>query len=230
MKRLFPLGLTALACILVISCKNNPELPYELTDIISDLSVTSAPENDYNKPAIITGHISNRQVYPDTKEVRLTIPTLGSVPITIDSPIWGDNSFSFQFTPYALRQVSINPYMPEIIIGPGDSLHFEIDFADLLNISCTGKGADNNAKLIIFHNRYYLRNWSGLSSIRYAQEEDLAGRLMQEYNKRRSDYLDKLDSFIKNENPSDELAEFCRKEIETDYYSFVNYLYEMEQN
>lgn len=230
MKRLFLFGLTALACILVFSCKNNPELPYELTDIISDLSVTSAPEADYTRPAIITGHISNRQVYPDTREVRLTIPTLGSVPITIDSPIWGDNSFSFQFTPYALRQVSINPYMPEIIIGPGDSLHFEIDFADLLNISCTGKGADNNAKLIIFHNRYYLRNWSGLSSIRYAQEEDLAGRLMQEYNKRRSDYLDKLDSFIKNENPSDELAEFCRKEIETDYYSFVNYLYEMEQN
>ena len=153
MKRLFPLGLTALACILVISCKNNPELPYELTDIISDLSVTSAPEADYTKPAIITGHISNRQVYPDTREVRLTIPTLGSVPITIDSPIWGDNSFSFQFTPYALRQVSINPYMPEIIIGAGDSLHFEIDFVDLMNVSCTGKGADNNAKLILFHNR-----------------------------------------------------------------------------
>ena len=53
MKRLFPLGLTALACILVFSCKNNPELPYELTDIVSDLSVTSAPEADYTKPAII---------------------------------------------------------------------------------------------------------------------------------------------------------------------------------
>ena len=191
----------------------------ELTDIISDLSVTSAPETDYQKPAIITGHIRNRNVYPDTKYVRLTIPTLGTVPITIDSPIWDDNSFSFQFTPYALRQVSINPYMPEVIIAPGDSLHVEIDFADLMHVTCTGKGADNNKKLTIFHNRYYLRNWSGVHPGIYGSDEEGVRKMAQEYSDRRSEYLERLDSFIKNENPSDELAEFCRKEIETDYYS-----------
>ena len=219
MKRLFPFGLTALACILICSCRNEPEPPMELTDIISDLSVTSAPETDYQKPAIITGHIRNRNVYPDTKYVRLTIPTLGTVPITIDSPIWDDNSFSFQFTPYALRQVSINPYMPEVIIAPGDSLHVEIDFADLMHVTCTGKGADNNKKLTIFHNRYYLRNWSGVHPGIYGSDDEGVRKMAQEYSDRRSEYLERLDSFIKNENPSDELAEFCHKEIETDYYS-----------
>ena len=229
MRRLFQMGLTALACILICSCRNTQETPMELPDIISDLSVTSAPKSDYTKPAIITGHIRNRQVYPDTKDVILTIPTFGSVPITVTSAIWDDNSFWFQFTPYAMRQVSILPYMPEIIISPGDSIHLEIDFADLLNVSCTGNGADNNAKLAIFHNRYYLRNWSGLNPDHYAPDEDAAAKLTQEVNKRRSEYLERLESFIGKENPSEELAGFCRKEIETDYYSWVNYLYNLEQ-
>lgn len=224
MKRLFRFGLITLACIFICSCRNEQNVPMELTDIISDLSVTSAPETDYEKPAIITGHISNREVYPDTREIRLTIPTFGTVPITIDSPIWDDNTFSFQFYPYALRQVSIKPYMPEIIISPGDSLHFEIDFADLMNISCTGKGADNNEKLTLFHNRYYLRTWSGVHAGIYGSDEEGIRNMAQEYSNRRSEYLERLDSFIKNENPSDELAEFCRKEIETDYYSSAHNL------
>ena len=157
----FPLrfGLTAFACILICSCRNGQIVPMKPADIISDLSVTSAAESEYTKPAIITGHISNRDFYPDEKEVLLTIPTLSNVPITITSPIWSDGSFSFEFFPYAMRQVSLSPYMEELIIGPGDSIHVEIDFKDLMHVSCSGNGADNNEKLTVFHNKYYLRNW-----------------------------------------------------------------------
>lgn len=229
MKRPFLFPFIALACIAVCSCKDSQDVPMELTDIISDLSVTAVPQSDYSKPAIITGHISNRQVYPDTKDVILSIPTFGSVPVTITSPIWSDDTFSFEFFPYAMRQVSMSPYMDEMIVCPGDSIHVEVDFADLMHVSCTGNGAENNTKLAVFHNRYYLRNWSGMNPGNYAPDEDPVRKLTEELNKRRNEYLDRLDSFIKNENPGEELARFCRKEIETDSYSFVRYLYGIEK-
>ena len=83
----------------------------EQADIISDLSTTNIDDKDLSKPAIITGHIKNRHLYPDEKEVRITIPFYGRVPYTtLISPIWNDDTFSFQFFPYATRQISMPPY------------------------------------------------------------------------------------------------------------------------
>ena len=221
----FRFGLITLACILICSCKNEMETPMELADIISDLSVTSAPETDYEKPAIITGHISNRDFYPDEKEVLLTIPTLSNVPISITSPIWSDGSFSFEFFPYAMRQVSLSPYMEELIIGPGDSIHVEIDFKDLMHVSCSGNGADNNEKLTIFHNKYYLRNWPWFNhDIEENSGYEAAEQFIETYNELRDEYRASLENFIRNEKPSKELEEFCRKEIETDYTRFVLFM------
>lgn len=107
-----------LACVFIGSCRNNLNTPMEQADIISDLSTTNIDDKDLSKPAIITGHIKNRHLYPDEKEVRITIPFYGRVPYTtLISPIWNDDTFSFQFFPYATRQISMPPYAEEIIIS-----------------------------------------------------------------------------------------------------------------
>ena len=213
-----------LACVFIGSCRNNLNTPMEQADIISDLSTTNIDDKDLSKPAIITGHIKNRHLYPDEKEVRITIPFYGRVPYTtLISPIWNDDTFSFQFFPYATRQISMPPYAEEIIISPGDSIHYEIDFADLLSISCSGNGADNNRKLAIFHNKYYLKNWHWFNNGSGFGDETIQ-EMMDTYEQLREDYRAQLEKFIREEKPSKELEEFCRKEIETDYYMYVRFL------
>lgn len=219
----------SIACIAIGSCNDNQPAPMEQADIIMDLSAVEIRNPESTKPAIITGHIRNRQVYPDVNNIRITIPTFGNVPIIITSPIWDDDSFSFQFFPFAMRQVSISPYIEEMIICPGDSINLEIDFANLLDVACSGNGADNNQKLSIFHNKYYLKNWSGLNPAHENSGQEAVKRMLDGFKQRRQEYRECLDHFIRNEKPSKELAEFCRKEIETDYYTFVQYLYTCEQ-
>lgn len=48
--------------------------------------------------------------------------------------------------------------------------------------------------------------------------------MMDTYEQLREDYRTQLEKFIREEKPSKELEEFCRKEIETDYYMYVRFL------
>lgn len=224
MTHLFRFLIATIVCIAIVSCKDNQPGLMEQADIISDLSIVETQDSESTKPAIITGHIKNRDRYPDEKVMRITIPFYGRVPyVTLISPIWSDDTFSFQFFPYATRQISMPPYADEIIISPGDSIHYEIDFADLLSVSCSGNGAENNRKLTIFHNKYYLKNWHWFNNGSGYGDETLQ-ELLDTYEQLREGYRAQLEKFIRDEKPSKELEEFCRKEIETDYYMFVRFL------
>lgn len=222
MSRPLRFAFTILACLIICSCKNTDDGLMDQADIISDLSAVR--NSDSMEPVIITGHISNRQIYPDTKEVIITVPFYGRVPMTLVSPIWSDDSFSFQFTPYAMRQISMTPYADELLVCPGDSLHFEIDFADLLHVTCTGDGAENNRKLTIFHNSYYLKNWPWPGGGKYLEGDEDVQRLFDTFGQMREEYRARLEEFVRNEKPGKELEEYCRNEIETDYLRIVRYL------
>lgn len=223
MTRLFRFFITTIVCIAIVSCKDTQPVSMEQADIVTDLSIVETQDSESTKPAIITGHIKNRQVYPDVKDIRITIPFFGREPVTLISPIWSDDTFSFQFFPYATRQISMPPYAEEIIISPGDSIHYEIDFADLLSVSCSGNGAENNRKLTIFHNKYYLKNWHWFNH-GSGEGDETVQEMFDVYEQLRKEYRAQLEKFIRDEKPSKELEEFCRKEIETDYYMFVRFL------
>lgn len=96
-----------LACVFIGSCRNNLNTPMEQADIISDLSTTNIDDKDLSKPAIITGHIKNRHLYPDEKEVRITIPFYGRVPYTtLISPIWIRTSSCVRIIAPSLKSLS----------------------------------------------------------------------------------------------------------------------------
>lgn len=115
-------------------------------------------EADYTRPAVITGHISNREVYPKTTEISIVIPFYDRVSQKQTSAIYED-AFAFSFVPYAPRTISMPPYIDHLIMCPGDSIHVELDFADLAKVVYSGKGAENNEKLNDFFMRYYLQDW-----------------------------------------------------------------------
>ena len=170
-------------------------------------------EGYYSKPAIITGDIAHRDVYPNTKEVSITLPFYDRVDNKQTSMIF-DDRFAFSLLPYATRTVSMKPFIDHLVICPGDSLHIEIDFAELGKVRYSGKGADNNIKLNLFHLRYYLpQDWPDEKQHADAKSYSDAAKGKLEY------HLSRLEDFVNEVKPSDELEKLCRKEIEADYYS-----------
>lgn len=100
---------------------------------------------DLAKEVIISGRVFNREVYPKEKEVKLEIPYLSGLETVYTSPIADDGTFCFRFSPYAsTREVALRNYAEHLYVHPGDSLHVEIDFNDLLHPRITGTSSALN--------------------------------------------------------------------------------------
>lgn len=215
--------LSAGVLLCILSCCSRTKM--DESAFIFNTSNIDGQETDYARPAIITGHITNRDVYPDKTDIQLKIPFFDRVAETQSSVIY-DDSFSFTLTPYALRTVSIPPFIDFLVIAPGDSIHVEIDFRDLSTVTFSGRGAENNEKYNRFHMGYYLEYvWPGYSN--YEQDSD--GNLIRAYphvdsfvkavRHQRAYHRGRLEAFLKEEQPSPELEALCRREIETDYFN-----------
>lgn len=202
-------------CVLCISCAHG-------TPFLSD----AEPADE--RQAIITGNIANRDVYPNTADITISLPFYDRWDRQQKSRIWDDTTFSFEMQPYALRDISMAPFVDRLLISPGDSLHIELDFGDFNKVSFSGRGSENNEKLHAFHMKYYAAAWPSFSSV------DLNDPVSNGHPKRKyenaSDYkkatdaclndqMTRLHEFIAAENPSDELTSFCKQEIEIDYYT-----------
>ena len=209
--------------ILLCACKQNTT--EEATAFLFSTENVEGDEAYYSKPAVITGHIANREVYPNTKDVSITIPFYDRVDTKQTSGIYEDR-FAFSLVPYAPRTISMEPFVEYMIVCPGDSLHVELDFAELGTVSFSGRGADNNVKLNDFHMHYYLNvDWpshgkgtadsAGNMARKYKDSKSLAEALDKQLNH----HLSRYEAFVAEKNPSRELAILCRKEIEADYYS-----------
>ena len=191
-----------MAICLTLSCKQRGQ------------QVQMDEEADYTRPAVITGHIANREVYPKTQEISIIIPFYDRVSDRQTSAIY-DDRFAFSLSPYAPRTISMPPYVAHMVVCPGDSIHVELDFADLAKVVYSGKGAENNEKYNDFHMGYYLpQDWPGFSrELAHADVFATAAKEKLEH------HLARLEDFIAEKQPSPELIALCRKEIKADYYS-----------
>ena len=222
----FPGSIVLVALCLSFSCKQRTRqgqmdesaFIFETENIKGDAAV-------YSRPAIITGHISNRVVYPKTQEISIVIPFYDRVSQRQTSAIYEDR-FAFSLVPYASRTISMPPYIDHLVVSPGDSIHVELDFADLSKVVYSGRGAENNEKYNDFHMGYYLaQDWPRFSQ----RDMDAPGEPKRLYEhadayvaaakEQLAHYLARLDDFIEEKHPSPELIALCRKEIEADYYS-----------
>ena len=205
------------------ACSQNPST--DSTDFVFSTESVEGDETYYSKPTVITGHIANREVYPNTKDVSITIPFYDRVDTKQTSGIYEDR-FGFSLIPYATRTISMEPFVEHMMVCPGDSLHVELDFAELGTVSFSGRGADNNVKFNDFHMHYYLNaDWPSHGN----GTTDSAGDMIRKYKDSKSlakalrtqlgHHLSRYEEFVAEKNPSTELAILCRKEIEADYYS-----------
>ena len=211
------------ALILLNACRQNTVV--EPADFVFSTDNIDGDESYYSKPVVITGNIDNHDVYPNVTDISITVPFYDRVDNKQRSVICNDK-FGFSVLPYAPRTVSMLPYIDHIVLCPGDSIHIELDFADLGNVTFSGSGAENNVKMNQFHTHYYLNHdWPG----HYNHVVGADGGHVRKYKnaecltdalKEKLDYhMSRLEAFIKEKHPSNELKALCRKEILADYYS-----------
>lgn len=209
--------------ILLCACGQNQSA--DSTDFVFATDNVEGEEAYYSKPAVITGHIANRDVYPNTADISIIVPFYDRVDTRQTSGIYEDQ-FAFSLVPYAPRTISMPPFVDHMMICPGDSLHVELDFAELGKVSFSGKGAENNVKLNEFHMYYYLdTDWPSHGN----GTADSVGNMVRKYKDAKSltdalkkqldHHLSRYEEFVAEKDPSRELAVLCRKEIETDYFA-----------
>ena len=98
------------------ACSQNPSI--EASDFVFSTENVEGDEAYYSKPAVITGHIANREVYPNTKDVSITIPFYDRVDTKQTSVIYEDR-FAFSLVPYAPRTISMEPFVEHMMVCPG---------------------------------------------------------------------------------------------------------------
>lgn len=225
--RFILLGFSSLISLcFVLSCQQaGRRTEIDESAFVFETSHVDGDEKEYSRSAVITGHVSHHEVYQNTKEISITIPFFDRVSNKQRSTIYEDR-FAFSLVPYAPRTISMPPYIDHLVICPGDSIHVELDFADLGKVYYSGKGAENNEKFNVFHVAYYLKgDWPGFSRYETDSEgNDIrayehAGAFAKAAKEKLESHLARLDEFVLERRPSPELISLCRKEIEADYYS-----------
>ena len=187
---------------------------------LSILSCRAQEENeDLAKEVIISGRVLNREVYPKEKEVKLVLPCMPYLETIYTSSIADDGTFSFRFSPYAsTREVVLRNYAEHLYVHPGDSLHVEIDFSDLLNPRITGTSGTLNQYMALFTTGGYYRGpYLGGDNATF---EEFEKELKEEYASRQERRTD----FLKEHSPGAEVEKYTADLLSIDYYySLFNY-------
>lgn len=168
---------------------------------------------EYASPAVLTGQVLHPEVYPNTREITIILPFLDrDQPQKYVAPIGADGHFSLLLYPYTYRDCSIQTFVDRFVIGPGDSLHVELDFADLTYTHFSGPAARDNDLLAVYMLKYGPIRWPGENG--RSEKEFLEAMQMQ-----REQYRERLEEFGKEQHPSEALLAWCRREIDIRYYT-----------
>jgi thiol-disulfide isomerase/thioredoxin len=169
----------------------------------------STADSIYNLSATITGMILNREVYPNVREVKLTIPGFEGDGTEITTAIDDSGRFSITFYPKTKREVQLYPVEDILVVQPGDSLSVTKDFKDIGNTSFYGNRAELNQLISKFRSKYLGR---------YPTDYQLPYSDFKNYCENEKDRnYQKLIDFQENNSCTDEFNNWAIKQIELDY-------------
>lgn len=163
------------------------------------------------KSAVITGKILNRDIYPQTKEIKLIIPDFEGNETDLFSEINEKGEFRFEFFPKTKREIKLVPIENALVIGPGDSLYIVKDFKDIGNISFSGDGATLNSQICKF-SKFFLQG--------YNSDYQMPNKEFKQYcNAEKDKYYEKLLELKQSQNLTNDFINWITCKIELDYCS-----------
>jgi thiol-disulfide isomerase/thioredoxin len=171
--------------------------------------ITNSTDLILEKPAIIAGEILNQDVYPNTKELTLTIPGFEGDKMVYTAEIKESGVFRFEIYPKTKREIHLSPIEDVIIISPGDSLYILKDFKDIGNSIFSGDGANLNHAISKFRGQYL-----GRYPTDYQQSYN---DFKKSCEQKRTNNYKRLTDFVLENNYSDDFVNWANKQIELDF-------------
>lgn len=198
------------------SCKNKDankpaqESGVDMSGLVTTVDTTLY---DHALQTVITGNVSNREVYPNQRELTLIIPYFNEMSTKITSPIHDDGSFAFTFYPYTCRDVKLQTFAGNILVRPGDSLHVEIDFRHIDRLEFSGTAGKLNRDLYAFTEQgYYIGNYTNSD---YSQPlNEFKASMDEEFLQKKQ----RLNDFIKDFAPEKDVIDWAGILLEVDYH------------
>lgn len=180
--------------------------------MLTTACVQSDRQAEVVRPAVITGTILNREHYPHVKNIRLILPFFPKAEKIQSTPISEENTFSFQFSPYILRTIALETFVSHLLIGPGDTLHVNIDFKHLDHITFEGPAAHRN----ILYSKFIQDGWY-MGQMKYSVYEYTEDQFEEELTRDQSKQNQRYRDFIKKYNPDKQTAQWIQDRINLDY-------------
>jgi len=197
--------------------------PLLLLALLLGCKMQQEPSKATQGEVIITGIIKNRDFYPHVNEIVLQLPFFRKGKVTYTTDIAEDNSFYFNFMLHAeMCEVSIKPYMEHLYVQPGDSIHLEIDFKDMLHPVVTGDGAELNAQITQFtQGGFYMQDYRIFPD--FNTNEELEELLEKEHQER----IRRYEEYVQKHQPDEKVKQYISELLKADYYTalFNNLLY-----
>ena len=186
------------------------------------LKFDTAPNEVPEKRVQLTGVIINRDIYPNTKDLKIRIPyASGGIrkEIQIISPISDDGTFYFSFELSQPQDISVDTYLDFLYVGPGDSIHIELDFKDIMNIKLSGGDA---VELNNDFYRYFGETFYRKSDYNVGTECEMncsIEEILNQLNNQRDIHRSNRNLFLQKSKVRDEVKLLTEAMIELDYYS-----------
>jgi thiol-disulfide isomerase/thioredoxin len=175
-------------------------------------------KTDSDKTVKITGAIKNRNRYPNAKTVRLNLPGLTGESFRYESPIEEDGSFHFKFDLAQPQDASITTYVEFLYLYPGDSLHIELDFNNLLHVRFSGGDA---AKRNGDFQKYILATGFRENNMHLGTDDEKnlsVKEIRKQLDEQKKALYEKRDAFLKKNEVCMEVVKLSESMIEFAYY------------
>lgn len=172
----------------------------------------------------ISGFIHNRDRYPNTKEIRIEIPNISGEFFRITTPIEENGTFHFQFKLNQAQDIYMAPYLDLLYVYPNDSLHIELDFADLNKTELSGGKSANVTKELQCYFEY-----TGYRKSNYSIGTDNEHNCsMEEIRKllddKKESFYNKRKEFLQTTQIDSDVLFLTEAMIELDYYSTLAHI------
>jgi len=191
--------------LIILSCSSTTNNK----NVVNNQGITEPKIVPIEKSAIITGKIINKEIYPQTKEIKLIIPDFEGNETDLFSEINEKGEFRFEFFPKTKREIKLLPIANDLVIGPGDSLYVVTDFKDIGNVSFSGDGASLNTQICKF-SKFFLQG--------YNSDYQMPNKEFKEFcNSEKEKYFEKLQKLKQNQTLTIEFINWITTKIELNY-------------
>lgn len=177
----------------------------------------SPEKSESIKPVVISGVISNLDVYPEYRTVTASVVDFRNRQKTYTDTIKPDGTFRVEVDLYTTQDISFTPIARTLIARPGDSIFIEIDFADIASVKFSGDFTKGNEDYhayvssyyhVDYYGSYYRTNRENTDLMHYMAFADSVKLLMES---KREEFLNKI-------NPEPETSRWSYEYVEFTYY------------